>query len=145
MDEHDGQHDAAPEHDVTVRPDTVQRATFEALMAKARRERNLDIPLPDGENKLRLRLVAISSTEYDDLVSSCPPSSAHREQGAIYDQDKFGPRLISRVVVDPAMSVDEATALYTSPNWSGGEIGSLFRACVALCQAGVDVPFNVPV
>lgn len=110
-------------------------ASFDQLLSKPAREKDVTI----GELKVHLR--AIGNVEYDQLVASCPPDQDGRDRGLIYDQEKFAPKLIAAVVSRPKMDLDQATRLWKDPNWAGGEIGGLYKACVDLCQRGLDVPF----
>ncbi len=120
-------------------------ATLDDLLKKKRRETTVTLPTTDDAGnliELTLRYRAIGSQEYDDLVAKHKPTPQQKAEGATYNIDTFAPALISAVSLDPALSVQDATALYTSPEWSGGEIGGLFLAALRLCNAGLDVPFS---
>lgn len=138
------------EHDesagvIPVHPETVVAATFEALMAKPRRKDEVEIPTQDSEGrpvKLRLKLEAISSKEFDNLQDSHPPTTKERDRGAIYNVDTFGPALLERVVVEPKLGYEQWRELWAHPDWSGGELGGVFNRALRLCQGGLDVPFT---
>lgn len=120
-------------------------ATFVQLRNKPRRTHRFEVNLPgeDGEDiSLWVKYQAIPSKQYDKLVADCPPSAKDRQLGAQYDADTFAPRLISAVSLEPKMTVDEANELYIDPDWSGGEISSLFINALRVCNAGLDVPFS---
>lgn len=123
-------------------------ATFEQLRAKPRRVSTFTITMPaeDGEStKLTMKYQAITSKAYDALVAECPPSTKEKQLGAQYDADAFAPALISAVSYQPPLTLEQAEELYTSPSWSGGEISTLFIEALRVCNAGLDVPFNVSV
>lgn len=115
-------------------------AEFDDLLSKKARERDIEVHL--GDEVLKLHLRAIGYLEYDRLQSQCPPTPAQKEMGLVYDDNTFGPKLIAAVVTRPKMDLDRATRLWNDPNWSGGEVLGLYRACVNICQVGIDVPFS---
>lgn len=120
-------------------------ATYAALMGKPRRTMSFDLTTAneDGEDVvLKLKYQAISSKAYDDLVAEHPPTAKEKTAGAVYNVETLAPALISAVSLVPKLSVVQATAVYTSGNWSGGEIGNLFMNAVRVCNSGLDVPFN---
>lgn len=136
---------AAPAPPLEVRPETVVAATFEALKAKPRRKDEVLVPSVDETGrpvKLKLKLVAISSQEYDALVDAHPPTPKQRDQGAIYNADTFGPALLERVVVDPKIDYEGWRELWVHPDWSGGELGGVFNTALRICQGGLGVPFT---
>lgn len=121
-------------------------ATLDHLRKKKRREADVPITLQDDDGEdvqMTLRFRAISSRQYDKLVSEHPPTPKQKDDGAIYNINNFAPALISAVSLDPKLSVEDASELYNSDDWSGGEIGGLFLAALRLCNAGLDVPFTV--
>lgn len=120
-------------------------ATFEALRSKPRRTLKFNVYTVDADGEevaLGVKYQALSSKQYDDLVSEHPPSQKERAQGAVYNVDTFAPAIIAAVSVEPKLTVEQATELYKSQEWSGGEITSLFLQALKVCNAGLDVPFN---
>lgn len=123
----------------------VRPATMDHLRKKKRRERVVQIQTVDDDGDdltLEMRFRAISSRAYDKLVAEHVPTAKQREQGALYNPDTFAPALISACSLEPKLSVEEATEITTSDEWSSGETGGLFVECIRLCQAGLDVPFT---
>jgi hypothetical protein len=86
--------------------------------------------------------LAINAKAYDNLTADHPPTSKEKALGATYNVDTFAPALISAVSCTPKLTVDQATALYKSPEWSGGEAGNLFMNAARVCNSGLDVGFN---
>lgn len=120
-------------------------ATFSQMRSKPRRKLVFPFSTVDGDgNDLQLQVTfqALSSKEYDDLVATCPPSAKEKQQGGSFNVDSFAPALISAVSLEPKLSVEEAREIYLSPDWSGGEIASLFINAQRVCNSGLDVPFN---
>lgn len=120
-------------------------ATVDSLLKKKRRESTVTIPTQDDSGadiELQLRFRAISSVDYDNLVAAHKPTPAQAKEGAAYNIDTFAPALIAAVSLEPKLTVEDATAIYTSPDWSGGEVTGLFIAALQLCNAGLNVPFT---
>lgn len=132
----------------TVEASTARRqpATFDMLVAKPRRQSDVVITTNDADGnaiELVVRFRAISSKEYDDLVAKHKPTREQADRGAQYNADTFAPALISACAIAPMLTLEQATQLYTSPEWSSGEIGGLFFEAIRVCNAGLDVPFTV--
>jgi hypothetical protein len=120
-------------------------ATFDQLMKKPRRVLTFTVYSLDDDGEeiaLNLKYQAVPSKQYDQLQSEHPPSAKEKRDGAIYNVDTFAPALISAVSVVPKLSVEQATELYHSTEWSGGEIATMFLNALRVCNAGLDVPFN---
>lgn len=120
-------------------------ATFAALKRKPRRTIEFPVATQDEDGKehqLLIKYQALSATEYDELVEKHPPTPKEKSLGAVYNIKTFAPALISAVSLVPRMSVEEATEIYNSEDWSGGEVASLFIYAQRVCNAGIDIPFN---
>jgi|SRR6476646_685883 len=119
-----------------------KRATFEQLTSKKRREKEVTIILPGSSDEVALLFRAIGAKEYDKLVTACPPTTEQKAQGEPYDANKFAPSLISHTLVDPELSVAQAEEIWSSPEWSRGEVMTLYLAALEVCSSGFDVPRN---
>ena len=120
-------------------------ATYAALMAKPRRTLNFTVTTEDGDGEeivLKMKYQAIRSKRYDDLVAEHPPTAKEKTAGASYNVETLAPALISAVSLVPTLTVVQATAIYKSAEWSGGEVGNLFMNAIRVCNSGLDVPFN---
>lgn len=120
-------------------------ATFSQLIKKPRRTLTFTVSTLDEDGEellLKMKYRALPSKEYDDLIAEHPPTTKEKQAGAIYNVDTFAPALISAVSAVPKLSLQEATELYKSPDWSGGEIATMFFNAQRVCNAGLDVPFN---
>lgn len=120
-------------------------ATFDQLIRKPRRTLSFTLTTVDEDGNdllLQMKYRAVSSKEYDELVAANPPSAKEKASGAVYNVDTFAPALIAAVSAEPKISLEQATELYRSPEWSGGEIGTLFFNAQRVCNSGLDVPFN---
>lgn len=118
------------------------RATLDMLFKKKPKEATHEIEITDDGGVVQvveMLLRSIGMEEYDKLLTAHPPTSAQKKDGNNYNQDTFAPALISRVVVDPQFSEDDARALWTSPDWNRGELFTLFRKCIEVCNSGVDL------
>jgi hypothetical protein len=120
-------------------------ATLEDLLNKPARTKDLVLRIQnsDGKNvEVTLKLKAIGSQEYDDLLASNPPTAEQKRDNNTYNPDTFAPELIAACSVEPQMSAADATKLWNSPEWSRGEVTELFLACIEVCSKGLDVPFT---
>lgn len=125
-----------------------QIATFDELFAKPKRTQKFDITLADAEgNPVKRAMIykAISATEYDDLVTQNPPTAKQLQDapgGVAFNMDTFAPALIAAVSHSPKLTYAQAEKLYNAPDWSGGEVSTLFWNAQKVCNQGLDVPFN---
>jgi len=115
-------------------------ATAADLLSKPARSKR--IPLQVGDGEVEMELTAIGADAYDELLGEHPPTKEQEKDGSVYNADTFAPCLIAAVVSEPALSVEDATAIWKGSTWSRGELRDLFVACVELCQQGLDVPFT---
>lgn len=120
-------------------------ATLDDLLSKPRRTRSLDLQVPGPEGEARnLRVVAeaLSGDDFDDLVAKYPPTKEQREKGFGWNPDEFLPRLIAATLTEPRLNVEQAKELWSSPNWSVGELSSLVAFCQRVNQESLGVPFT---
>ena len=118
-------------------------ATADDLLTKPLRKLDFEITIPGekGDQTLSLSLQASGSKAYDDLLAAHPPTKEQKIEGDTYNVNTFGPAIIAAVVNEPKLTLEQATAIWDSETWSGGEKRDLFMGCVNLCQRGLDVPF----
>jgi hypothetical protein len=119
-------------------------ATLEDLLKKPARTKEIVINVPSGKGTTDfvVTLKAIGSKAYDDLLASNPPTNEQKREGQTYNAETFAPALISACAVTPALTVEQATEIWTSTEWSRGELTELYLACVEVNAKGLDVPFN---
>lgn len=118
------------------------RATLDMLMKKKPREATHEIETTDDTGEtvvVEMLLRSIGMDEYDKLITANPPTAAQKKDGSSYNQNTFAPALIARVVVDPELTDDDAKNLWTSTDWNRGELFSLFRKCIEVCNSGIDI------
>lgn len=123
----------------------IQGVTFEALLKKPARIKKVKVTLAGDDNEsieYWLTVQAIGAAEYDEMLSAHPPTRKQKEDGAVYNPDKFGPALIAASLRDPHLSLDQVTELWESNAWSAGERMDLFMACVRINSGGLDIPFT---
>lgn len=118
-----------------------KRASLDILTSKAKVEKEVSVVVPgdDGPVEMTLLFRSIGSKEYDRLVTNCPPRPDQKKEGASYNIDQFGPELISRVCVDPVMTLEDAQKIWNSDEWNRGEIWDLFTNAVEVCTNGLEV------
>ena len=120
-------------------------ATFASLSCKPRRTLTFAVTSQDEAGEpisLTLKYRALSNTAYDELIAAHPPTGKQKNAGSQYNVDTFAPAIISASAVIPALTVAQAREVYTSEDWSGGEVSSLFINALRVNNAGLDVPFN---
>lgn len=119
-----------------------KRATRDKLRGKKPAEKVVKIYLPGEEEQVELVFRAISHHEYDKMQAKFPPTMDQRAQGESFNIDKFAPSLLSKVVTDPDMSVEDWAEIWTSDTWSRGECAQLFGEAVDICVRGMNIPFK---
>lgn len=115
-------------------------ATLDLLKGKKRAVDTFSIWVDGKEVEMTFR--AIGAIDYDKLVSKNPPTIEQRADGASFNLDTFAPALIAAVSSDPDISPEDAKAIWNSSDWSRGEVITLYRKAVDLCNRGLDIPFN---
>ncbi len=139
---------ATPAKEVEARQkqsDYSKKATLDMLKGKKRAAAKFTIFVndEDGEKQeVEINYRAIGATAYDKLVSKHPPTTEQRADGASFNLDTFAPALIAAVCLEPEMSEKDALELWNSPDWSRGEVITLYRHAVDLCNRGMDIPFT---
>lgn len=113
-------------------------ATLADLRAKPARVEEVVLPL--GDETVTIKVKSINTRVYDNLIGDHPPTKKDKEDGASFDLDTFAPALISACSKDPELSLEEATELWSSPDWARGELLDWFTACVQICNKGLQVP-----
>lgn len=120
-------------------------ATADDLLGKRLRTQKFEITTQDefGNDVVReVTVQALAAPDYDALLAEHPPTADQKKSGDTYNTDTFAPALISRCLLSPALSLEQAHAIWKSDNWSRGELRDLFLTCVNVCQRGLDVPFS---
>ena len=120
-------------------------ATLEDLLNKPARTKEITINVPNGKSGTTdfvMTLKAIGSKGYDDLLASHPPTNIQKKEGQSYNVDTFAPSLIAASSVTPKLTDEQATQIWTSNEWSRGELTELFIGCVEVNSRGLDVPFT---
>jgi len=117
-------------------------ASVDQLLSKPARTKEMVLNI--GSDEVTIALRAIGSKAYDDLMAAHPPTKAQKVENTPFNIDTFGPALLATSFMTPEMTVEEATAMWTSPEWSRGELTDVFYACVELTNTGLDVPRSAP-
>jgi len=118
----------------------VERATLDQLLKKPPRTATVEVTVDGGKATMLFR--ALGAKAYDDLLAEHPPTKKDKEDGGVWNGDTFPPALIAASSMDPKISVEEATEVWTSPDWSRGELYDMFSRLVRLNQEGLDIPFT---
>lgn len=123
-----------------------RRASLEDLRKKPSRNREVTIATigDDGEDaELTMVFRAVSYKAYDALLTANQPTKEQVRDGeSNWNPDTFPPALIAACAVDPPLDIAAAQELWTSEEWSRGELMDLFYAVVKLNVEGLDIPFT---
>ena len=120
-------------------------ATLDDLLKKPARTKEVIINVPTGKSgstDFVMTLKAIGSKAYDDLLAGHPPTHEQKKDGQTYNADTFAPALIAACSLSPELTLDQATQIWVSNEWSRGELTQLFLGCVEVNSKGLDVPFS---
>ena len=124
----------------TKQRENSKRATFEKLSAKTLTEKEITVTLGGEEYTMLFR--AISAKRWDKLISQNPPNQEQKANGQTFNPDRFGPALLADVCVEPEMTAKQWGEIWTSPDWSRGEITDIYIAAMGICNKGLDIPFS---
>jgi hypothetical protein len=117
--------------------DAAKRATKEMLFGKPSKPATFIFTL-DGE-RVTLQFRAVGAKAYDRMLTACPPTVAQRAEGSVVDNDKFAPKLLAAVCIDPVLTEEEWGEIWGSDSWSQGEVWDLFTTANGLCRQGLDL------
>lgn len=101
----------------------------------AQRMEDLAGQIAGAQQEFRVR--GLSSKAVSDLIAAHPPTNG--QKGA-WNSDTFVPALMAACVVDPAMTVEQATALLGVLNRD--QTNTLFGAAWDASTGAVDIPFS---
>jgi len=121
------------------------RATIESLMKKPPRTKEVTVKtVSDTGRELEINVLfrSLGSKLYDAIVTEHQPTKEQKKEGNQWNPDTFPPALIAACSVDPRLTVEQATSLWESEDWSQGELMGLFIAAVKLNNEGLDIPFT---
>ena len=124
--------------------DSLQIATLDQLLGKKKRAETITIELQDenGPVKVGIKLQALPSEIYDNLITQHPPTEKDKKEGAQWNPDTFAPALMKATFVEPALDLDSARRLWKAETWSSGELVDLFNSCVRINLKGLNVPLS---
>lgn len=120
-------------------------ATFDDLIGKKPRTVTKKISTVDenGESvQLVVTLQAMPPAEYDKLLSDHPPTATQKANGEVFNADTFPPALIAASMIEPALTIEQATDLWNSPRWSRGELADIFSSAAGVNNEGFSVTFT---
>ena len=114
--------------------------TDAAALLASKKLREVTVPVSiDGDGTTAdFTLRALKRSEYRALLDEHPPS----REGADWDADTFPPALLAASAIDPVLTVEQATEMWTE--WEAGEMGRLFLSCWQLNEQTAGVGFTVP-
>lgn len=85
---------------------------------------------------------SIGAKSYDNLIADYPPTPSQKKAGKQVDVDKFVPALISAASYEPKITLEQATQIYESEDWSQGEVNKMFLAAQAANETTRDIPLS---
>jgi hypothetical protein len=117
-----------------------KKSVLDQLKNKKRRRDTLTMEI-DGES-VSMVFEAISYKELDALQAKHPPTQDQRIAGAAFNRNTFPPALVAACSLEPKLSEADTREIWTSEEWSTGELNTLFDTVSNLCMKGLDVPFT---
>jgi hypothetical protein len=117
-----------------------KKNVLDQLKNKKRRRETLTLQI-NGDT-VEMIFEAISYKELDALQAKHPPTQDQRIAGAAFNRNTFPPALVAACSVDPKINEADARDIWTSEEWSTGELNTLFDTVSGLCMKGLDVPFT---
>lgn len=96
----------------------------------------------DDAFEVEMSVEALSMKDYDKLLAKYPPTPEEQAKGLTYELEKFAPALIAACVTDPEMSLTDAKKLWSSDNWSRGDVEAIFSKVLQVNHRDTTVPFN---
>ena len=97
----------------------------------------------DGE-EVTVQVQALTQQELDDLYSAHPKRrNKPSDESLGANSETFPPALFRMSINDPKLSEDEWHVIWTSPDWSPGELGHLLDIVMNTTSRGFDPPFGV--
>lgn len=118
-----------------------RKATLDLLRSKRRRTKTISLDINGQEAEFVFH--ALSASELDKLQAKYPPTAQQKLQGLAWNSDTFPPALVAACLQEPEVSAEEMVEIWTSGEWSTGELSTLFNTATALCMEGMDIPFSV--
>lgn len=96
----------------------------------------------DGE-ETTIKVQALTQKQLDDLYASHPKrrnKDVDTSLGA--NSETFPPDLFATSILDPKLDAEEWHTIWTSPEWSPGELGHLLDIVMNVTSRGFDPPFG---
>lgn len=118
-----------------------KKATLDLLRSKRRRSKTISLDINGQQAEFVFN--ALSAAELDKLQAKFPPSAEQKLKGMAWNADTFPPALVAACLSEPEVSYEEMVEIFSSGEWSTGELSTLFNTATALCMEGMDIPFSV--
>jgi hypothetical protein len=96
----------------------------------------------DGD-EVTIQVQALTQKELDDIYAANPKrrnKDTDTTLGA--NSETFPPALFAASILDPKLNDDEWHDIWTSPDWSPGELGHLLDIVMNTTTRGFDPPFG---
>ena len=117
-----------------------KRATLDLLRSKRRRTKTISLNINGQDAEFVFQ--ALSATELDKLQAKFPPTAEQKLKGMAWNADTFPPALVAACLAEPEVSTEDMVEIWSSGEWSTGELSSLFDTASSLCMEGMDIPFS---
>jgi hypothetical protein len=122
-------------------PEVPQETLRDRFLKKKRRIEDREITM-DGD-QVQVKIQALTQQQLDDLYSHHQKRRNKDVDNALgANSETFPPALFSLSILDPKLSDDEWHDIWTSPDWSPGELGHLLDLVMNVTTRGFDPPFG---
>jgi hypothetical protein len=96
----------------------------------------------DGE-ETTIKVQALTQKQLDDLYAQHPKRRNKEVDNSLgANSENFPPSLFATAILDPKLDEEEWHTIWTSPEWSPGELGHLLDIVMNVTSRGFDPPFG---
>lgn len=125
----------------TVAEGAIKASTRDKFLKKKRRVDKKTITL-NGE-VTEITITALPTPELTVLQVNHPMRRNNSDDKVLgLNAKTFPPALFAASVLDPKLTEDEWAEIWSSPDWSAGELGHLLDLVFGVSTKGFDVPFG---
>lgn len=100
------------------------------------------IPIMVNGEQLEVTAKALDEKSLRELRAAHPPRKEDKDISLPYNVSTFPADLMAHSVIDPALTHEEWKEIFSSTEWSLGELRELYDAVFEITTSGFDIPFG---
>lgn len=101
-----------------------------------------NIPIVINGEQLEITAKALDEKTLRDIRAAHPPRKEDKDNNLPYNVATFPADLLTHSVVDPVLTLEEWKEIFSSSEWSLGELRELYDQVFEITTSGFDVPFG---